>query len=271
MNYYKILGINKNASELDIKKAYYKLAKIYHPDKNNTPDNKKFTEINKAYNILSDSNKRRLYDLTGCDTDMDYGNPSDIFTSFMQQFNNTEGLFKDCINNFGNLNSLDEMFEKIGKTGVKISLFELNENNKSYDIPFKLFNNNSNIKKKNINLNVPIKQIYMKLKKNIKIKNIEYNIDLSKKKIEVDKFIIHIIPKSSNNWNAIGNDLYTTHWITIDNIINGFSFNLIKPDKIKINITILPNELKTKREKILVNEGLYENGNIIIQFHIKIH
>ncbi len=60
-NYYDILGVNKNASQDDIKKAYRSLSKKYHPDKNNGDDSK-FKEINEAYDTLGDETKRRQYD-----------------------------------------------------------------------------------------------------------------------------------------------------------------------------------------------------------------
>src|SRR3989338_3224438 len=63
-DYYKILGIDKNASEDDIKKAYRRLAHQYHPDKAGG-DEKKFKEINEAYQILSDVKKRAQYDRFG--------------------------------------------------------------------------------------------------------------------------------------------------------------------------------------------------------------
>lgn len=63
MDYYKILGIPKNASEEEIKKAYRKLAHKYHPDKGG--DGKKFKEINEAYQILSNREKRAQYDQYG--------------------------------------------------------------------------------------------------------------------------------------------------------------------------------------------------------------
>lgn len=69
VDYYKILGINKNASEKDIKKAYRKLARKYHPDLN--PDNKeaekKFKEINEANEVLSNAENRKKYDTYGKD------------------------------------------------------------------------------------------------------------------------------------------------------------------------------------------------------------
>jgi curved DNA-binding protein len=68
-DYYKILGVESNASEADIKKAYRKLARQYHPDIN--PGNKaaeaKFKEINEAYEVLSDKEKREKYDRFGRD------------------------------------------------------------------------------------------------------------------------------------------------------------------------------------------------------------
>ena len=63
-DYYKILGVGKNASEAEIKKAYRKLARQYHPDRN--PGDKKaeerFKEISQAHDVLSDSEKRKQYD-----------------------------------------------------------------------------------------------------------------------------------------------------------------------------------------------------------------
>ena len=62
-DYYQILGVPKNASQEEIKKAYYKLAHKYHPDKGG--DEKKFKEINEAYQVLSDKEKRAQYDRFG--------------------------------------------------------------------------------------------------------------------------------------------------------------------------------------------------------------
>src|SRR6266481_5123278 len=63
-DYYKILGVEKTASEDEIKKAYRKLAHQYHPDKSGG-DDKKFKEINEAYQVLSDKKKRENYDRFG--------------------------------------------------------------------------------------------------------------------------------------------------------------------------------------------------------------
>ncbi len=68
-DYYEILGINKNASAAEIKKAYRKLAKKYHPDTDpgNKEIEKKFQEISEAYDVLGDPEKKKKYDTYGAD------------------------------------------------------------------------------------------------------------------------------------------------------------------------------------------------------------
>ena len=63
-NFYKLLGVPNDADEVVIKKAYKKLALIYHPDVNKVPDaQERFIEINEAYETLSDPNSRLPYDI----------------------------------------------------------------------------------------------------------------------------------------------------------------------------------------------------------------
>ena len=64
---YEILGLSRNATANEIKKAYRKLAKKYHPDTNagNAQAEERFKEVTEAYGILSDEEKKRLYDQFG--------------------------------------------------------------------------------------------------------------------------------------------------------------------------------------------------------------
>ncbi len=93
-DYYNILGINKNADDKAIKKAYRKLANKYHPDKPEGNE-EKFKEVAEAYSVLSDSKKRSQYDNpgfnrargmgaqgSGFDFDFNMGDVSDIFEQF---------------------------------------------------------------------------------------------------------------------------------------------------------------------------------------------
>ncbi|MDD5190440.1 MAG: DnaJ domain-containing protein [Dehalococcoidales bacterium] len=93
-DYYNILGVNKNASDDDIKKAYRKLAMQYHPDKNPGKEkwaNEKFKEINEAYGVLGNPEKRKQYDQYGTT-----GDANDVFRSQA-----TESTFEDVMKDFG--------------------------------------------------------------------------------------------------------------------------------------------------------------------------
>lgn len=103
-NYYEILSVPRNASAKDIKKAYYQLAKKYHPDSNKgDPESaKKFQEVSEAYEILSDESKRRNYDQFGTSSTgaagFDQAN-----TGYQEYHSNVdpEELFRKIFNEFG--------------------------------------------------------------------------------------------------------------------------------------------------------------------------
>merc|ERR1712168_839550 len=93
-DYYKILGVDKNANEEEIKKAYRKRAMVHHPDRHSgateaekRDHEQKFKEVGEAYAILSDEKKRRMYD-SGQDLDGGEGHgfhdvdPNSIFQAF---------------------------------------------------------------------------------------------------------------------------------------------------------------------------------------------
>lgn len=74
MNHYEILGVSKNASEEEIKKAFRAKALQYHPDKNpgNVAAEEMFKKINEAYSVLSDATKRSQYDMGNASTHQGY-------------------------------------------------------------------------------------------------------------------------------------------------------------------------------------------------------
>ncbi|KAL0484840.1 chaperone protein dnaJ [Acrasis kona] len=91
-NYYDILGVNQDATLSEIKKAYRRLSKIHHPDRNvgNAEESiHNMSRINNAYEVLSDENKRKAYD------------SSHIFTEFMDMDDETTKLVVDFMVNIG--------------------------------------------------------------------------------------------------------------------------------------------------------------------------
>lgn len=106
-DYYGTLGIPRNASDTDIKKAYRKMAMQYHPDRNPGKEkwaNEKFKDINEAYGVLGDPQKRRQYDQFGT-----VGNIGDIFGSPF-----TATTFEEMMKDFGGaglrFDFLDDVF-----------------------------------------------------------------------------------------------------------------------------------------------------------------
>lgn len=82
-DYYKILGVGKEASREDVKKAYKKLAKKYHPDVNKSPDaSEKFKEINEAAAVLADEKRRQQYDQFGTADFSEFGKGGADFSDF---------------------------------------------------------------------------------------------------------------------------------------------------------------------------------------------
>ncbi len=96
MDYYATLGLNRNASDAEIKKAYRSLAMKYHPDRGG--DEKKFKEISQAYEFLSDPNKKQIIDMGG-DPNAQPGMGGFNQNPFEFHFNT--GNLNDIFGNFG--------------------------------------------------------------------------------------------------------------------------------------------------------------------------
>src|SRR5439155_11097631 len=92
-DYYEVLGVARSASDEEVKKAFRRLAKQYHPDANKEPGAEaRFVEINEAYEVLSDSQKRSAYDRYG---HSGLGN----------------GMGSGFPNDFGSFSSINDLFE----------------------------------------------------------------------------------------------------------------------------------------------------------------
>lgn len=106
-DYYEILGVSKTATDDELKKAYRKMAKKYHPDAN--PDNKeaaeaKFKEVNEAYEVLSNPQKRKMYDQFGT------ADPSGAGFGAGGPFGGGNGYYSYTSSDFGDFGDLGDIF-----------------------------------------------------------------------------------------------------------------------------------------------------------------
>ena len=105
-DYYDILGVKKNASEDEIKSAYRNLALKFHPDRNKDKSaEEKFKEINEAYAVLIDPQKRQQYDMLGSAQFNQWYTQEDIFRNV-----DFENLFRDMGVNFGGMGGFEDIF-----------------------------------------------------------------------------------------------------------------------------------------------------------------
>ena len=305
MNLYEILQINENASEIEIKKAYHKLALLYHPDKNHEEGAKeKFQNIQSAYQILSNSKTR-----------IDYCKMNKI-----QQYNFVDLLqkiFKNSLvleeikhigvhfekkdwtyleNNFKEL--LEKMdfkelmvFYKEGKfkkkhseTSITLSDTdneEFSESNESYDYLPLCYQkiNKLNI---NINLNITLDELINNNKKKIKIKrSINNNIITNSFIFSVDKpYIIfpycgdtidnsngHLIIKLvlPNNFYWLNDTIINEQQITIYEFVYGLNINLL----IGSTKIVIPKWIPSRDGFLIdINQIKIKNFNLILKLVI---
>ena len=253
MKLYNFLDLKKESTQKDIKKAYYKLAKIYHPDKK-TGNELMFKKIKSAYDILSDIELRTKYDKTLNNNETPYDLLQDIIKKF--ELNNVENIiniiydknkFKNDFNDFN--------FYKIFKN-IKFNIFKNKESLNIYkDVTF-TFNDIYNNKFKIINVNNNSQIIYPEIYyeelifKNMGFQHNNINGDL----------IINIVIEN-NDYDILDN---------YDILYKKKNINkLLLPNDDIINITHNTHIVDNKFY-ILKNKGLINNENIRGNLYIPI-
>ena len=139
-DYYKVLGVDKLASDKQIKKAFRKLALQYHPDKNLYKDTSlKFGEIVEAFDVLKDRDKRRNYDQNGHNTFKanviyydNFKSENFDFDDLLQDFD--EDFFKDFQGDFTHHFDEQKIIQK--KAGEKYEFKDINDFDECFKYPF---------------------------------------------------------------------------------------------------------------------------------------
>jgi len=228
-NLYEILGVAKNATQDEIKKAYRKLAKKYHPDKCKTSDcEEKFKEINRANEILSNKEKREEYDIYG-------DNP--------QRHNNFQNMNGDI--------DLNDLFSQMFRNEINLDMMA--------EIQISL---ETAIKGGKVNIQGETINIPPRIKNGQKLRVKGRGRAINGK---VGDLIIVVFIRSSEKYDIIRNDIHTDITLNIKEAI----FGCIKEidffgEKIKIKI---PKDTKFNQQLRIKNKGL-KDGNLIIHCNI---
>ena len=277
---YSILGVQKSMNDSDIKKAYKKLAFQYHPDKNKSEDAEtKFKDISEAYEVLSNSDKRRMYDNFGYEAisgEIPPINPLDLFQS----------LF-----------NVD--FAGLGE-GMSSNIFVFSDLS---SMPFGPLQN-----KMTYNLELTLEELYHGSQKEFQVqhmtqkgvKSTKYIINIKKGSKHGDNIVvkeggnyipelgitedlvIQVIEKEHPKYKRKGDDLFIEEQITLCEALCGLELSidyLTGPLQVKIADIVNPNQMfqvfgkgmpiKHEDKSLTDGEGMDDYGDLIIDLQIQ--
>lgn len=216
MDYYNILGVSKDASPDDIKKAFRKLAMQHHPDKGG--DENHFKKINEAYDVLSDSNKRAQYDNPAPKFNQSQGFGFDVHTG---GFNMNDVFSHIFGHGFPNQAKQQQRQQQVYRTRINVSLMD------SYNGSNHALQMHTPTGVKPISLNIP---------KGIDTGNqIRYD-----NVIENSTLIVEFIVMPDLNFDRRGDDLYANLSISVLDLIVGTKVKFETFNGKNLELTIHP-------------------------------
>jgi DnaJ-class molecular chaperone len=283
---YQILGLSKNASDDEIKKAYKKKAALHHPDRNidNKSDaEKKFKDVQEAYSILSDPKKKQIYDKFGADALKSGGGvPVDINDIFGSMFGGMPQGFSEVHMSTGMPNNMASdpfgFFQQFSKPKpivhpISVSLKDLyNGCQKKESINILVAHPNKTEKKSfTININKGMEnnqQIVFKNQGHITQQGNKVDI-VFVLKLEEESFI----DPFKNSWIRKNNDLFITYNISLKTSLCGNTCHLIHLDNrilsFSLESVIHPHSKKTiKYEGFPFENNPTNKGHLFISFNI---
>ncbi len=263
-DYYEILGISKNATKQEIKKAFRKLAMKYHPDKNKEAGSEeKFKEINEAYEILSDDTKRQKYDQFGHNA----FDANSRFSGF-SGFNEFEGFgdFEDIISSFFGGGKRNQNRPRKGEDyQMKTTIsFEESIFGKTIEQKLNKYVNNQKVSKK-VEIQIP-----KGIKDGQQIVLREFGGPGINGGPNGDLYII-VFVKEHKIYKRNNNDIVINVSISFLDVIAEKEIEIPTPygiEKIKLNHLIEYGDTITIKNKGFQFDNSYYNGNLIIRFLI---
>ena len=262
--YYKILGIDKNASDKEIKKAYRKLALKYHPDKPDG-DEDKFKKISEAYDILSDKDKKDKYDKYGKDgINNNFNNPHFNFSNndanhIFEQFFRFNSRNDDFSNIF--MNKKRKIKDRHIISYIYCTLEELDNGTiKKMKVPRTIYKKGGRETKETQN-NIYTINIKPGWKEGTKITYPSAGDIYEESNREPADIIFIIRQKSHENYIRDNNNLIINIHITLEESLLGFSkiIKTLRGEKIKIT---LDEVIQDKRKIVINGRGMSIKNNI---------
>lgn len=246
MDYYSILGVNKDASEAELKSAYKKLSMEHHPDRGG--DENKFKEVNEAYSTLKDPQKRGMYDHQqnggGQAFNFNTGNMNGAFD------------FSDMMNQFG-FGARQQMRNRDITIGCRIDLKDV-YTGKSVIASYRL---NNGIEQ-TVDIKIPVG-----IRQGDKIRYQAMGQHDIQQIPPGDLFVI-IDFNPDNNYEVHGTDLLTSKRVSVLSLILGTTLKITLPDGNSISLNV-PEGTQPNTTMRIANKGLPNrggpNGHVLVK------